>query len=214
MSEEKKTNRDYLEKTFLEELNYKIWVTKGSRFNANKRLLLIDRWSNLCQSILAVYLIAVGLMSVYNIHTDGINENLIAYTITILSILLLVFSQIENAKDFKTKAKEFHNCGLELSELYNKLRIFKTLDDNKSEKDKRNFAEKISEKYERILKRHENHSTLDYEVLLAKNYEYHELKQRYSYWVFFKHYFHTRLLYHFLIFLPSIVIGYIMFKGT
>jgi hypothetical protein len=213
MSEEK-TYRDYLNKTFLEELNYKIWVTKGSRFNANKRLLIIAKWSNLCQSFLSVYLIAVGLMSVYNIYSGGINENLIAYTMTILSILLLVFGQIENAKDFKTKAKEFHNCGLELSELYNKLRIFKTLDDKTSEKEKRKFADKISEKYERILKRHENHNKLDYEVLLANNYKYHELKERYSYWIYFKHYCHTRLLYHILIFLPPIIICYIMLKVT
>jgi hypothetical protein len=27
-----KSHKDYLEKTFLEELNYKIWTTKGSRF--------------------------------------------------------------------------------------------------------------------------------------------------------------------------------------
>ncbi|GAA3769609.1 hypothetical protein GCM10022423_23830 [Flavobacterium ginsengiterrae] len=29
------TYKDYLNKTFLEELNYKIWSTKGSRFNAS-----------------------------------------------------------------------------------------------------------------------------------------------------------------------------------
>lgn len=32
----KKTYLDYLDKTFLEELNYKIWSTKGARFHANK----------------------------------------------------------------------------------------------------------------------------------------------------------------------------------
>jgi hypothetical protein len=35
---EQKTYKDYLDKTFLEELNYKIWSTKGSRFNASTRL--------------------------------------------------------------------------------------------------------------------------------------------------------------------------------
>lgn len=90
--EKKKSYKDYLDKTFIEELNYKIWSTKGSRFNANKRLLKIANLSNLCTSMLSVYLITVGLLSVYNIYsTENIDENLIAYSITCLSILLLVF---------------------------------------------------------------------------------------------------------------------------
>ena len=44
---EHKNYKDYLDKTFLEELNYKIWTTKGSRFNANKRLLRVSKLSNL-----------------------------------------------------------------------------------------------------------------------------------------------------------------------
>ena len=58
-----KVAKDYLEKTFLEELNYKIGSTEGSRFNANKRLLEISRISNLCNSILSVYIIALGALS-------------------------------------------------------------------------------------------------------------------------------------------------------
>jgi hypothetical protein len=211
MSDNEKTYKDYLDKTFLEELNYKIWATKGSRFNANKRLLLIARWSNLCQSILSVYLIAIGLLSVYNIYTSGsIDENVIAYSITILSVLLLLFGQIENAKDFKTKAKEFHNCGLELSELYNKLRIFKTLDEDANEKKQRNFAEELSKDYQRVLMRHENHNTLDFDLLRARNWKYHEMKFVEVILLYIKHYFHTRLLYHLLIFIPPIVIIYLL----
>ncbi len=126
-----KSHKDYLEKTFLEELNYKIWSTKGSRFNANKRVVQVSKLSNLCNSMLSVYLIAIGLLSVYNIYNEKLySENLIAYSITCLSILLLVFGQIENAKEYSSKAKEYHNCGLELSSLYNELRIFKTLKEN------------------------------------------------------------------------------------
>ena len=213
--EKKKSHKDYLDKTFIEELNYKIWSTKGSRFNANKRLLKIADLSNLCTSMLSVYLIAVGLLSVYNIYSaENIDENLIAYSITCLSILLLVFGQIENAKDFSTKAKQFHNCGLELSSLYNDLRIFKTLTDKPNLKEKREFAEKISGKYERILERHENHHPIDHNMFKATKAEYHELND----WSVFKikadYYLKTSLIYHVLIVLPPIIIIGLLIKNV
>jgi len=211
MGEQKKSHRDYLDKTFLEELNYKIWVSKGCRFEADKRLLTISHWSNLCTSILSVYLIAVGLLSVYNIYNqDWLNENIIAYSITCISILLLVFSQIENAKDFTSKAKQFHNCGLQLSELYNELRIFKTLTDSPSLEDKKNFAEKISRKYERILERHENHDPIDYDIFRAKKREYFELTKFEVFIINLRYYIKTKLIYHSLILLPIITIGLLL----
>lgn len=213
--EKKKSYKDYLDKTFLEELNYKIWSTKGSRFNANKRLLKVAELSNLCTSMLSVYLIAVGLLSVYNIYSpDNFDKNLIAYSITCLSILLLVFGQIENAKDFSTKSKQYHNCGLELSNLYNDLRIFKTLTDKPNLKEKREFAEIITKKYERILERHENHHPIDHDMFKVSKSEYHELNK----WDVIKikadYYLKTSLIYHILIILPPIIIIGIMLKNA
>lgn len=202
-----KSYKDYLDKTFLEELNYKIWSTKGSRFNANKRLLQVSRLSNFCNSILSVYLISIGLLSVYNIYNDKLyNENLIAYSITCLSILLLVFGQIENAKDYNSKAREFHNCALELSNLYNELRIFKTLEENQSIKNKKQFAQKISANYQRILEKHLNHEPIDNELFKAKTAKYHKLNLFEVQKIRIEHYIKTFLLYHALIVIPPIVI--------
>lgn len=208
-----KSHKDYLEKTFLEELNYKIWTTKGSRFNANKRLLLISKLSNLSNSILSVYLIAIGLLSVYNIYNgQSSNENLIAYSITCLSIILLVFGQIENAKDYGVKAKEYHNCGLELSKLYNELRIFKTLNSNNSIEEIKMFTLKISDDYQRILERHENHEPIDNDLFKSKSAKYFELKK----WDVFKikvdYYFKTSFSYHLIILLPPVIILAIIFN--
>jgi hypothetical protein len=212
--EKKKSYKDYLDKTYLEELNYKIWSTKGSRFNANKRLLKVADLSNLCLSMLAVYLIAVGLLSVYNIYSsETIDANLIAYSITCLSILLLVFGQIENAKDFSTKAKQYHNCGLELSSLYNDLRIFKTLNDKPKLNEKKEFAEKISSKYERILERHENHQPIDHNMFKASKAEYHELDKFDVLKIKADYYLKTGLIYHALIILPPIVIIGLLIKN-
>jgi hypothetical protein len=210
----KKSYKDYLDKTYLEELNYKNWSTKGSRFNANKRLLKVADLSSLCLSMLSVYLIAVGLLSVYNIYSpETIDANLIAYSITCLSILLLVFGQIENAKDFSTKAKQFHNCGLELSSLYNDLRIFKTLNDKPTLNEKKEFAEKISREYERILERHENHQPIDHNMFKASKAEYHELNKFDVFKIKADYYLKSGLIYHALIILPPIVIIGLLIKN-
>lgn len=210
----KKSYKDYLDKTFLEELNYKIWSTKGSRFNASKRLLKIADLSNLCLSMLSVYLIAVGLLSVYNIYSiETINENLIAYSITCLSILLLlVFGQIENAKDFSTKAKQYHTCGLELSKIYNDLRIFKTLTEKPLLRAKKEFAEKISDKYERILERHENHQPIDHNMFKVSKAEYHELDKIDVLKIKADYYIKTSLIYHILILIPPLIIIGLLIK--
>lgn len=203
---EGKNYKDYLNKTFLEELVYKVWSTKGTRFIASTRLTKTSSLSNLAISILTVYLIAISLLSVYNINFNTLNSNLIAYSITCLSILILVFSQIENAKDFTKKAKEFHNCGLELSKIYNKIRIFKTSGKLPSLEEKINFTEEMSDEYQRVLERHENHLQIDNQYFKTKTAEYHLLSCFDVIAIKLVYYINTVFIYHFLIVFPPIII--------
>lgn len=201
-----KSHRDYLNKTFLEELNYKIWVTKGCRFNASMRLVKTGKLSNLAINMISVYLTIAGLLTVYNINSNIIDDNLLAYLITSLSILALVFGQIENSKNYSLKAKEFHNCGLELSEVYNKLRIFKTLEENPTQESRIKFTEEISNSYQRVLEKYDNHLPIDNNIFKTKTAEYHNLGKveivRYK----LDYYFYTYFLYHVLIIVPAIFI--------
>ncbi len=202
----KKNYKDYLEKTFIEELNYKIWTTKGSCFNANKRLLLLSKNSNLANSILSVYLIAIGLLSVYNINSDrSIGENILAYYTTCISILLLVFSQIENSKNYQLKAKEFHNCGIELSCLYNQLRIFKTLKLEPTNEEKEMFAKDLSAKYESILGKHDNHDFIDYCMFTIRYPNYFELSFIETLKIKIKYYIKTQFFFHMMILVPPVI---------
>jgi hypothetical protein len=167
MSEEIKSiftgSKAYLEKSFLEELSYKIWSTKGARFRADRRLTTISKMSNISFSILSAYLIIAGLLSVYNIENNDIHLNYINYYVTALSILQLVVAQFENSQDYKLKGKNFHDCSLELSKLYNKLRTFKTLNTQVSDYTCLSFCQKLSEEYQEILNRYENHEDIDYD---------------------------------------------------
>ena len=197
---------DYLEKTFLEELNYKIWSTKGSRFNASIRLLNTAKLSNICSSLLSVYLIAVGLLSVYNLYNDKFASNdLIAYMITCLSILLLVFTQVENSKSYELRAKEFHDCGLQLSRIYNELRIFKTLRKQPTPQECEEFGKEISEKYENVLAKSENHLPMDHELFKTYKANYHELSLWNVCLIRFMYFMKTSFFYYSLILLPPLI---------
>lgn len=126
LKEELDAPSDYLGKGFLEELNYKMWSTKGSRFNCDKRLRTKGNASNVSLAIISAYLIIASLITVFNLAI-GVNQEVLNFTITGLSILVLVFTQFENAQKYDLVAKSHHDSGLKISELYNELRIFKTL---------------------------------------------------------------------------------------
>jgi hypothetical protein len=163
--------KKYLEKSFLEELNYKIWSTKGARFKADKRLKTKAKLSTISLAIISAYLIIASLISVYNLG-NGNNENIMSYVITALSILLLVVSQFENSQEYNLNARIFHDCGLELSELYNELRIFKTLKKNPTDYETNRFSENLSERYQTVLKNYQNHSPIDYDMFQISNLDY------------------------------------------
>ncbi|MDT0644649.1 SLATT domain-containing protein [Zunongwangia sp. F363] len=168
---EKDAPGNYLSKSFLEELNFKLWATRGARFNCDKRLRTKGKASNAGLTIISAYLIIASLITVFNLEL-GVSQELLNFTITGLSILVLVFTQFENAQNYELVAKTHHDSGLKISELYNRLRIFKTLQKNPNDDEILNFANDIVGKYENVLSTSGNHSGLDYDLFLVKNIEY------------------------------------------
>ncbi|WP_108866333.1 SLATT domain-containing protein [Aquimarina aquimarini] len=172
MSEKKlPKSKEYLKKTFLEELNHKIWCTKGARFYADQRFKKKSKLSNISLSFLSAYLIITSLISVYNINQNT-NDNIISYLVTALSILLLVVSMYESNQDYKLRAHQYHNCGLELSEIYNKLRTFKTLKTKKTDIEIHDFSGRINSRYQEILNRYANHENIDFNTFRVNNLLY------------------------------------------
>jgi hypothetical protein len=162
---------NYLSKSFLEELNFKMWSTKGARFNCDKRLRTKGKASNVGLAIISAYLIIASLITVFNLKL-GVSQELLNFTITGLSILVLVFTQFENAQNYELIAKTHHDSSLKISELYNKLRIFKTLQKNPSDNEILEFANYITNRYENVLSTSGNHSSIDYNLFLVRNIEW------------------------------------------
>ena len=143
------------------------------------------------------------------------------FTITGLSILVLVFTQFENAQKYDLLAKTHHDSGLKISELYNELRIFKTLQKDSTDDEILNFAKDITRRYENVLSTSGNHSRIDYDRFLMTNIEWmkknepdkikHLNKNRIS----FLYYWNVYGWYFLLILLPPVLfILLILFTKT
>lgn len=145
---------------FRQELDRKIWITKGSRFNAHQRLMCKHNWSIAAIGFLSVYVIIFTLLRYIPAISFTVEKiDIISFSAIALSLFILVTSLLEASKSYQMKAMEFHNCGRELSALYNRLR--QTLDNPGVDVSKK--LVEISVEYEAILNKcQENHDVVDY----------------------------------------------------
>lgn len=150
----RKTDRSpsYTQKTFTEELNYKLWITKGARFQASLRNDKLEKLSSQSIGYFSAYLIIINILNLYELpFYQKLDSGTLGLISTSLSILILIFSQFESSKEYKLKSYIFHRCGLEIAELYNELRLTKTFD---KKQDVRDNTKTISTKYQEILSRY------------------------------------------------------------
>ena len=213
---EKPEGKEHLDKDFLEELKHKLWSTKGIRFYASDRLKKISKISNICTSVLSVYLIIFGLLSVYNIYNPSEqHENLFAFSMTAISIILLIFSVFENSQNYLVKAEKFHDCSLDIADLYNELQNFKTYDTNSSDKEKMEYCNDIQSRYQNILRRYENHDQLDRQKFRADNMDYYKyLKWDYWWRIQIIYFYKTKLIYLLAMIIPGLILGYLIIKNV
>ena len=208
---EKKKGKEHLDKDFLEELKHKIWSTKGTRFTADSRLKTIAKYSTLSISFLSAYLIIFGLVSVYNLYNpNSLNPNIIAFTITALSILVLVFSLLENAQNYPVKAKNFHDCALDLADLYNELQNYKSYEKNASESEKLEFCNNLQKEYQNILRRYENHAPIDNKKFKIKFPDYYEIKWYDWIWTQVMYFLNTRFIYLSMMIVPGVILYFVI----
>ncbi|AWA30314.1 hypothetical protein HYN48_09575 [Flavobacterium magnum] len=202
MSFEKIKGKEHLDKDFLEELKHKIWSTKGARFGADNRLKTTARYSSLGNSILSAYIIIFGLISVYNLsNVSSISDNLTAFSLTALSVISLIFSLVDNGSNYLLKAKDFHDCALELSELYNELQIFKTYSEGATKEEIRKFVIELQHRYQFVLEKYDNHLPIDNEYFRAKHHDYYSSVTRTDrFYAHLKLFAMTKLLYIIMIF--------------
>lgn len=181
----------------------KLWETRGCRFNAAKRMEMNEKWSTITINLVSVYIIAINLIIYLKNKPAILTEELITMSTISLSILVIVISIIISTRDYKIKAHKFHNCGMALSRLYDKVCLWKT---DVTSVQKEDISSLISE-YNTIIETYDlNHDRIDYLVFMSQNTSAYKLKYplifRFYVWVISKF---SLLRYWVFIFLPLIV---------
>jgi|GEM_PF-488605 len=176
ISKNKKKIPPYLkDNDFLIELNYKLWVTKGARFKASERCEELDRRSARLVGWLSAYMIMFSVLPLCGLEKYTLDSHASTFISIALSIMILVFSQLEYAKNYTAKAKEYHDCALDISKLYDELRYLKSSMSEENKTELFDKARKLSERYEEILQRCDNHIPIDYEMFRKEKPEYFNL---------------------------------------
>lgn len=191
-----------------QELNLKLWSTKGARFQADKRCAHLSRLSQFSTSLLTAYVIIIGLMPYFlkdRLATDA--GDFINYFSTAISIVLLAYSLIESFQEYGLQAHLFHQCGLSLAKLYNRLRQAKALPDE----EKRAELRAISEDYEDILGRYENHESLDFEMFQTLKPGYYGFSEERCRFIRFKYFWKVRLRHYAIMLLPPGAIIWLLY---
>ncbi|AXG74092.1 SLATT domain-containing protein [Flavobacterium arcticum] len=201
----------YLKKDFGVELNYKLWTTKGARFSASRRNKIQHELSSRTLAYLSAYLIIIGLLSAYEIKISGFDyEKYVAFITTSIAILILVFTHFETSKEYAIKSEKLHQCSLEVGELYNELRMIKTFDTIQNKEDR---ISRVSKKYEKILQKYENHTSIDFDMFTTAKSDYFKLSWFDIKLIKIEFYILVKLKYHIFMYFPLLFIIYIIIKS-
>ncbi|MFI2744258.1 SLATT domain-containing protein [Zhouia sp. PK063] len=187
----------------------KLWETKGSRFIAAKRYERHEKWSTITISLVSIYIICINLLVFVPNRPPILSDINITLSTISLSIIVIVVSVILNNMGYKHLSHRFHDCGREITIVYDKLCLLKA----ESEKARREDLEEITNEYNSILRKYDiNHTTLDYEVFQknnVKDYPHIKYPNLFRFWIYARYQFDT--LGRYIIFILIPVVLYLIF---
>ncbi|MCY7294042.1 SLATT domain-containing protein [Alteromonas sp. a30] len=207
----------YTQGGFDKQLNYSLWSTSRARFIASRRLNEKNVRSYKSIALLSAYMILFSLFDYFFLsHLESYNGNYILFTNVMLSLLILIFSQLESSASYGVRAVRLHQCALDINSLYKKLRRLKNKYENR-EKDADFFdaLESLDKDYDAILRASDNHEVLDNELFKSQypKYEDHKLGRIEVLWIKIKKYLIDKFFYHMVTNVPMALFAYIIFES-
>ncbi|MGJ8657663.1 MAG: SLATT domain-containing protein [Akkermansiaceae bacterium] len=193
------------------EFNYKLWVTKGTRFASAKRCKTLEYNSQVALTCLSSYLIIIGIAPfILDTLSKTIDPSIIALFTTATSILLLGFGLIESSKNYQLRSHEFDQCGTKIAIIYNKLRQAK---EYSSEDEIKIIIQDLTTDYDRIISSYPNHESIDFKKFKTQKSKYHNLTICDVIRINISYYRQVHLNYHLLIIMPpAAAILYFLYK--
>lgn len=156
---------------YAEELDMRMWKTKGARYSAYRRYQQKHWFSLAAISLLTLYVFGLTLADFCHIIiSTGNSKNNIPFLSMLLSIAILILSLLEASKNYQIKSERLHNCAKEIAVVYNELRQLICSDMESENKMKK--LEEITRRYNNIIEKYaENHDPIDYELFLAEHHK-------------------------------------------
>jgi hypothetical protein len=174
-----------LTKDPLQLLARRVWITKGARLSASRRLELRQTWSTRTIAFLSVYLIAASVFLLT--ASQDIPRTLqrqLGLASVVASLLLLVIGLVEGGQNYLVKADRLHRCAKELLQLEVQLDTFLA-----SQAPTSTQLNDLGQEFTVIIERcPENHLPMDYEYFRCsrrKEFDiswYASLPTRLGYW--------------------------------
>jgi SMODS and SLOG-associating 2TM effector domain family 5 len=144
---------------------HKMRLTAGARFEAARRHKKRFRTSNVSIIILSLYAMIASLVPTF-IRLDNIMDQILSMLSLSMSVLVIAFTLLENAKRHDLRSELFLKCAQQILALHDRLKLSQIYNPKKkTDKDLRNTLEV----YHKIIGEFpDNHSDLDLRIFLAK----------------------------------------------
>lgn len=164
-------------------LSRKIWVTRGCRFAAHRRLNRRHVWSTWAIAALSVYVIAASIFAQF-IPQTTLSPAVLNAGLIVASVLVLVLSLIEAGRSYQLRAEHLHRCAVDLGKLESKVVELQSLPLATGRADQ---IARLSRRYAATLEAcPDNHEKLDYDTFRAEHRKDYEISwaTRIGMWLF------------------------------
>jgi SMODS and SLOG-associating 2TM effector domain family 5 len=141
-------------------LKRRIRITAGARFNAARRLAMQERLTQWSIALASVALVIMPLLEAMQV-TTGLSPQAMNVVEVVLAIFVLVFSLLLTRDNAAVRADKMHRCAIELNVLVRQIEGLTDVQETDA------AYQQLADRYDTILREHENHETVDYELWLV-----------------------------------------------
>lgn len=150
-------------KLFLEGLDLKIWKTKGSRFNAFRRLKKQNELSIGTISWLSIYVILITVMQLSGIVRSN---DYVSVTGLFLALVILILSLMEASKNYQARALDLYSNANAITKIYAELQVLKLEINGIGIEGLVNLSNRYSDLLEKC---EENHENIDFDLFKTEH---------------------------------------------
>lgn len=191
---------------YVNSLKFRLWKTKGSRFNAYRRLKRRQQVSIFSISVLSVYGISIPVIqAVIDTTSCPKTNNLYTVISLTLSVFILVLSLLEGANNYAGKSEKMHTNAIKISSLYSELEVLIAI--NRTPESLGDGVDNIQRRYSEIIEEcpenHEPEDYLEFQIQHRKDFRLSPLR---CFWIKARSFFVNYWLYSlFVIVIPPFI---------